>query len=116
MPTFKDANGVERMLELNPLNVKQINEKFNIDLLDMVNGDLSARLSENIPALMNIIGDLAFPGVDEREAAQALADETVMENATKAFLKAIVGYLPDSTLLALCDDETAVEELVQIVS
>jgi len=116
MATFTDRNGVERTIQLDPLSVQRINAKFNIDLLEMFHGDLAARLAQNLPATMNIIGDLAFPGLDERAAADALADDTVIENATKAFMKAIVGFLPDSTILAICEDEQLVSELIDITA
>lgn len=116
MATFLDVNGVERTIQLNPISVQRINEKFNIDLLGIVHGDLASRLSEQLPALLNIIGDLAFPDIEEQEAAELLADEIVLQKAVSAFLKAVVGFLPNSAILKLCDDEQLVSELISITA
>lgn len=101
MAKFTDAFGIERTIQLDPLKILQINDKFEINLLDMVNSDLAQRLTQNLPALMNIIGNLAFPELTEQEAATALADDTVIENAVDAYLEAVVEYLPSRVPLTV---------------
>lgn len=111
MPTFTDAKGIERTIQLDPVNVQRIKTLFDVDLLDMVHGDLAQRLSENTPALMNVIGELAMPELSERQQAESLASDAVIPKAVSAFLRAVVDYLPNKELLQAFDDSGVLQRL-----
>jgi|GEM_PF-3493289 len=107
MAKFLDANGVERSIEISVDAIEQVRSRFGINLTDLANGTLGTDLAQNPPLLMNVIGVLAFPGVPDAQAAEALADNAVIENAVTALLMAVVSTLPTDAVLLLCDDDAA---------
>jgi len=97
MDCFTDTTGIQRTIDLDVLSLMRIEDRFGINLLDLLNSLQAERLSADFPLLMNIIGVLAFPGMPDEEAATALADNAVITQAVEALLQAIRNYLPRRT-------------------
>jgi len=94
MAGFTDKTGTQRTIDLDVLTLMKIEDRFGINLMDLLNSQQSEKLTENFPLLMNIIGILSFPGMPDEEAAAALADNDVIAHSVDALLQALRDYLP----------------------
>lgn len=98
MQTFRDTLGREWIVTIDIAALKRVRSQLNVDLLDIIQGDLLERLSRDPVLLCDILYVLCRPQADERKlsdedfgramSGQALAD------ATTAFFEALADFFP----------------------
>ncbi|RIK80201.1 MAG: hypothetical protein DCC68_11610 [Planctomycetota bacterium] len=104
MPSFKDTNGREWLVTLNVAQVKRVRERLGINLADLQEGNLLARLADPV-TLVDVLFVLVLPQADEtnisdEQFASALGGDTLTEAST-ALLEALCDFFhePQRTLL-----------------
>lgn len=73
----------------------RVQERYGVDLMQLVTGNLVETLKDNGPLLMSIVGLLACPDLTEDEAAYALASDEVIDSSVQAFIEAFKAYMTD---------------------
>lgn len=98
MSNWKDAQGREWCCSIDVLKLKKVKESLGINLMDCVAGNLLEELSTDIVKLVDVLYVLHQDQCESRK----LTDEDfakglfgdALEDATKAFVDAIVDFCP----------------------
>ena len=104
MPSFKDTNGREWLVTLNVAQVKRVRERLKINLADLQEGNLLARLADPV-TLVDVLFVLVQPQAEENSVtdeqfASALGGDT-LSSASTALLEALCDFFPQPTRLML---------------
>ena len=100
MQTFKDTEGREWTLVVNVGAVKRVKALLDVDLLETIEGRLLDRFIGNPVLLCDVIYALCKPQADAQQITseqfgQAMAGD-VIDDATAAFLQALVNFFPST--------------------
>ncbi len=99
MRTFKDNAGRDWAIAVNTSAIKRIRSEMEIDLMDVVEGDLLKRLYADPILLVDVIYVACRPqadaaGVTDEQFGEAMAGDAI-DRATAALVEELVDFFPN---------------------
>lgn len=99
MRTFKDTAGRDWTISINVATVKRLRDVLQVDLMDVIEGDLLRRLYSDPILLVDVVYVLVKPqadelGVTDEQFGAAMGGDSI-EFATKAMVEEIVDFFPN---------------------
>jgi hypothetical protein len=125
MKTFTDSQGRTWTVVVNVSAVKRVRDLLDVDLLDVANGDLLARLADDPCLLVDVLFALSKPeaqakGVTDEDFGRGMVGG-VLDEASSALMKELLDFFPSAQraralgklLKHLAAQEAAVAEMVK---
>ncbi len=96
MQAFEDSSGNSWEIVVNVTAVKRVRAALEVDLLDIVGGDLVKKLSTDPVLLCDILATLCKPQIEkagktEEDFGEGLAGDAI-DRATKALLEELINF------------------------
>jgi hypothetical protein len=115
MHTFKDTLGREWTIALNVTAVRRVRDLAKVDLLDLTEGRIFARLADDPVLLADVLYAALKPeadskGVSDEEFGRALAGDAI-EAATGALLEELADFFPSRRRALLAKGLAKVRQL-----
>ena len=117
MKTFIDNAGRTWSISVNVSSVKRVKDMLQVNLLEIVNGELITRLYEDPELLCNVIYVLCRPQAEAQNITDEQFGESMggdaIDNATAALLEDLVDFFPQARRTTLRKAQEKYQQMQQ---